>query len=53
MIILQYLIIKIIKIRTHIPIRVDKRIDKYRGLLPFGITLSKDEKTLYVALLGF
>lgn len=37
----------------HIPIKVDKRIDKYRGLLPFGITLSKDEKTLYVALLGF
>ena len=29
------------------------RIDKYRGLLPFGLTLSKDEKTLYVALLGF
>ncbi|MCX6225306.1 MAG: phosphoesterase, partial [Bacteroidia bacterium] len=37
----------------HIPILVDKKIDKYRGLLPFGITLSKDEKTLYVALLGF
>ncbi len=41
------------KILAHIPILVDKRIDKYRGLLPFGITLSKDEKTLYVALLGF
>ncbi len=41
------------KIIGHIPIRVDKRIDKLRGLLPFGITLSKDEKTLYVALLGF
>ncbi|MEI7733825.1 MAG: phosphoesterase [Ferruginibacter sp.] len=41
------------KILAHIPITVDKRIDKYRGLLPFGITLSKDEKTLYVALLGF
>ncbi len=37
----------------HIPIKVDSRIDKYRGLLPFGITLSKDEKKLYVALLGF
>lgn len=37
----------------HIPILVDPRIDKYRGLLPFGLTLSKDEKTLYVALLGF
>ena len=41
------------KIISHIPITVDKHIDKYRGLLPFGITLSKDEKTLYVALLGF
>jgi YVTN family beta-propeller protein len=41
------------KITGHIPIEVDRRIDKYRGLLPFGITLSKDEKTLYVALLGF
>ena len=36
-----------------IPILVDPRINKYRGLLPFGITLSKDEQTLYVALLGF
>jgi YVTN family beta-propeller protein len=36
-----------------IPISVSPQIDKYRGLLPFGITLSKDEKTLYVALLGF
>jgi DNA-binding beta-propeller fold protein YncE len=41
------------KIVGHIPIKVDARIDKYRGLLPFGIALSKDEKTLYVALLGF
>lgn len=41
------------KIVGHIPIQVDKRIDKVRGLLPFGITMSKDEKTLYVALLGF
>jgi DNA-binding beta-propeller fold protein YncE len=41
------------KIIGHIPIKVDKRIDQFRGLLPFGITLSKDEKTLYVALLGF
>ena len=37
----------------HIPILVDERIDKLRGLLPFGITMTKDEKTLYVALLGF
>jgi YVTN family beta-propeller protein len=41
------------KITGHIQIRIDKRIDKFRGLLPFGISLSKDEKTLYVALLGF
>lgn len=41
------------KIVKHIQLKVDRRIDKQRGLLPFGITLSKDEKTLYVALLGF
>ena len=41
------------KIAETIQLTVDKRIDRYRGLLPFGITLSKDEKTLYVALLGF
>ena len=41
------------KITGHIPISIDDRIDKFRGLLPFGLTLSKDEKTLYVALLGF
>ena len=37
----------------HIPILIDERIDKLRGSLPFGITMTKDEKTLYVALLGF
>jgi YVTN family beta-propeller protein len=41
------------KLLGDIPITADKRIDSYRGLLPFGICLSKDEKTLYVALLGF
>ena len=41
------------KIIGDIKLKVDKRIDKYRGLMPFGLTLSKDEKTLYVALLGF
>jgi DNA-binding beta-propeller fold protein YncE len=41
------------RIVRHIPIHVDSLIDHYRGLLPFGVTLSKDEKTLYVALLGF
>jgi len=37
----------------HIPIKVDSLVDQYRGLLPFGLALSKDEKTLYAALLGF
>jgi DNA-binding beta-propeller fold protein YncE len=41
------------KLLGDIPIKIDSRIDKYRGLLPFGICLSKDEQTLYVALLGF
>jgi DNA-binding beta-propeller fold protein YncE len=41
------------KIIGDIKLTVDKRIDKYRGLMPFGLTLSRDEKTLYVALLGF
>ena len=41
------------KLIGDIPILVDPKIDKYRGLLPFGIVLSKDEKTLFVALLGF
>ena len=41
------------KLLGNITITTDKQIDKYRGLLPFGITMSRDEKTLYVALLGF
>ncbi|HEY4337490.1 MAG TPA: bifunctional YncE family protein/alkaline phosphatase family protein [Puia sp.] len=50
--------ISVIDYRSHrivstIPIKVSPAIDRYRGLLPFGLTLSKDEKTLYVALLGF
>ena len=50
--------ITIIDYKNHqlvgdIPIHTDSRIDRYRGLLPFGISLSKDEKTLYVALLGY
>lgn len=40
-------------IEKEIDIKVDPVLDKYRGLLPFGITLSKDEKILYIALLGF
>jgi DNA-binding beta-propeller fold protein YncE len=50
--------ISVIDYRRHqiaktISIHVDTLIDHYRGLLPFGLTLSKDETTLYVALLGF
>ena len=41
------------KILRHIPIKVDPKIDQYRGLLPFGLSLSKDGSTLYAALLGF
>jgi DNA-binding beta-propeller fold protein YncE len=41
------------RILSQIPITADARIDRYRGLLPFGLALSQDEKTLYVALLGF
>ena len=36
-----------------IPIKVSPALDHYRGLLPFGLELSKDGSRLYVALLGF
>ena len=36
-----------------IPLTIDPKLDRYRGMMPFGLTLSKDEKTLYVALLAF
>ena len=48
--VIDYRIGKLIK---HIPIKVDERIDKFRGLLPFGIEMDQSEKNLYVALLGF
>ena len=41
------------KLLGDIQLRVDPRLDRYRGLLPFGLCLSPDEQTLYVALLGF
>ncbi|MBA4259385.1 MAG: phosphoesterase [Chitinophaga sp.] len=41
------------KIVRQIPIKVSAIIDQFRGLLPFGLTLSSDEKKLFVALLGF
>lgn len=40
------------RIIKHIPIKADANLDKYRGLVPFGLTLSKDQNTLYVSLLG-
>jgi DNA-binding beta-propeller fold protein YncE len=36
-----------IKLSTH------PSLDRYRGLMPFGLCLSADERTLYVACLGF
>jgi YVTN family beta-propeller protein len=41
------------KLLRHIPIRTDARLDKYRGYLPFGITIDQKGERLYVALLGF
>ncbi|WP_276358974.1 bifunctional YncE family protein/alkaline phosphatase family protein [Daejeonella sp. H1SJ63] len=41
------------EIIKHIAIKVDTNLNKYRGLVPFGLTLSKDQRTLYVSLLGF
>lgn len=41
------------KIVAAIPLKVDPKLDRYRGLMPFGLTLSSDERTLYVALLAF
>ncbi len=40
------------KIAGEIPLKFDKRLDAFRGLMPFGVALSKDGKTLYAACLG-
>ncbi|MEO6038261.1 MAG: phosphoesterase, partial [Saprospiraceae bacterium] len=40
------------KVVKEIKLKFHKRLDKYRGLMPFGCSLSPDETTLYVALLG-
>jgi DNA-binding beta-propeller fold protein YncE len=40
------------KIVRQIPVVIDERLKKYRGAIPFGVCLSKDESTLYVALLA-
>jgi DNA-binding beta-propeller fold protein YncE len=39
-------------IKRDIVLKINPLINKYRGMMPFGLCLSKDEKTLYVALLG-
>ena len=46
------------KLAGTIPLKIDRsdgppKLDKYRGLMPFGLTLTKDQKTIYVALLAF
>lgn len=41
------------KLAGTIPLRIDPHLDRYRGMMPFGLTLSNDEQTLYVALLAF
>ncbi|MBK8946262.1 MAG: bifunctional YncE family protein/alkaline phosphatase family protein [Ignavibacteriae bacterium] len=40
------------KIIRIIKLNISKKIDSFRGLIPFGIKLSNDEKKLYVALSG-
>ena len=40
------------KITGTIKLTISQKIDKYRGMIPFGISLSNDESRLYVALSG-
>ena len=40
------------KIAAEIPLNFHPKLDAYRGLMPFGLSLSPDEKTLYVACLS-
>lgn len=40
------------KLVREIKLKIDDKIDGLRGMMPFGLCLSSDEKTLYVALLG-
>lgn len=40
------------KVINTIRLTIDPRIDRYRGLLPYGLELSHDESRLYVALSG-
>ncbi len=52
MIIFPYWIRRSGKVTGTIKLNIDKRIDSFRGLIPFGIELSNDESRLYVALSG-
>jgi DNA-binding beta-propeller fold protein YncE len=40
------------RIKKEIPLRLDPRLDALRGIMPFGLCLSKNEQYLYVACLG-
>lgn len=40
------------KVISTIQLKIDPRIDAFRGLIPFGIELSHDESRLYIALSG-
>ncbi len=40
------------KIAQTLRLTIDPRIDRFRGLLPFGLALSPDQSRLYVALSG-
>jgi YVTN family beta-propeller protein len=44
--------IKTNRVKKEIKLNLQKQLDQYRGVMPFGICLSPDEKTLYVACLG-
>ena len=41
------------KIVREVKLTTNRRLDHFRGVMPFGLCLSADEKTLYVACLGF
>ncbi len=41
------------KIAGDIKLKAHPELDRYRGIMPFGLCLSADERTLYVACLGF
>lgn len=41
------------KLAGAIPLNIDPKLNRYRGQMPFGLALSRNEKTLYVALLAF